>query len=162
MNARNTRRMGCLAISCNVCNIQDTSGPDGIVSLSNLGVVQAQKQAVSKPASAFKLQEAEGIEDLLSLMQSMSVDAATPHANGDLASHTAPGAPPLPLQSTLLHGFCSANTQFSMDLETSLLLLLTYIGTFSAWKRGCLHGDAWWTFCMPAHTLASWLDRTCV
>ncbi|EIE20843.1 coatomer protein complex, beta prime [Coccomyxa subellipsoidea C-169] len=73
---------------------------------------QAQKQAVSKPASAFKLQEAEGIEDLLSLMQSMSVDAATPHANGDLASHAAPGAPPYRFNLPSYMAFCSAKPNF--------------------------------------------------
>jgi hypothetical protein len=54
---------------------------------------QAQKAAVTKPASAFKIAEAEGVEDLLSLMQSMSVTGAAPQANGDLASHAAPGTP---------------------------------------------------------------------
>ena len=56
---------------------------------------QAQKQGAVKPASAFKLQEAEGMEDLLSLMHSMSVAGATPQANGDLTGHAhAPAGTP--------------------------------------------------------------------
>lgn len=63
--------------------------------------VQAQKQAASKPASAFQLQEAEGMEDLLSLMHSMSVAGAAPQANGDLTghAHAAAGMPCHPISA---------------------------------------------------------------
>ncbi len=54
--------------------------------------MQAQKQGKTRPAAAFKLHESEGMQDLLSLMQNMSVGGKDtleqPQANGDLSSHT--------------------------------------------------------------------------
>ena len=56
--------------------------------------IQAQKQGKPRPAAAFQLHESEGMQDLLSLMQKMSVGgggtAELPQANGDLSSHDHP------------------------------------------------------------------------
>ena len=58
-----------------------------------------------RPAAAFALHESEGVQDLLSLMQNMSMGGAAgeadghlPQANGDLSSHahTAEGGPCAP------------------------------------------------------------------
>ena len=51
--------------------------------------VQAQKQSKPRPAASFQLHESEGMQDLLSLMQNMSVGGGgeLPQANGDLGGH---------------------------------------------------------------------------
>ena len=56
--------------------------------------MQAQKVSKPRPAAAFALHESEGMQDLLSLMQNMSMGGAAgeadghlPQANGDLSSH---------------------------------------------------------------------------
>lgn len=51
--------------------------------------MQAQKQSKPRPAASFQLHESEGMQDLLSLMQNMSVGGGEelPQANGDLGGH---------------------------------------------------------------------------
>ena len=62
--------------------------------MAALHAMQAQKMSKPRPAAAFALHESEGMQDLLSLMQSMSMGGAAgeahghlPQANGDLSSH---------------------------------------------------------------------------
>ena len=52
-------------------------------------LAQAQKQGKPRPAASFQLHESEGMQDLLSLMQNMSVGGGgeLPQANGDLGGH---------------------------------------------------------------------------
>ena len=51
--------------------------------------MQAQKQSKPRPAASFQLHESEGMQDLLPLMQNMSVGGGgeLPQANGDLGGH---------------------------------------------------------------------------
>lgn len=68
--------------------------------------VQAQKGNKPRPAAAFALHESEGMQDLLSLMQNMSVEggngAELPQANGDLGEHG--HHPTEGADLTLIHG----------------------------------------------------------
>ena len=73
--------------------------------MTPLHAMQAQKMSKPRPAAAFALHESEGMQDLLSLMQNMSMGGAAgeadghlPQANGDLSSHAhvPEGAPCFP------------------------------------------------------------------